>query len=278
MIIWLASYPKSGNTWIRSFLSAYYFSNDGMFNFNQLKNINQYPHKKFFDKKIDKPGDIHAHWDTSQKKIVKKKIPIILKTHNCLIPINGNNFTSTKYTLGVIYIVRDPRNIITSLKNHYEMSYDETLKFMTNEKKFIYDNRDKYNYASFHFLSSWSNHYKSWIKSNLFKTLTIKYEDLEKKPYETFRNLINFLNILMENQGPINESKIINCIKTTSFEQLKKNEQKYGFKEAVHSNKTNNRIDFFNLGFKNKWKKILPENLHKTVNEAFKDDLIFFEY
>ena len=82
----------------------------------------------------------------------------------------------------------------------------------------------------------------------------------------------------MENQGPINESKIINCIKTTSFEQLKKNEQKYGFKEAVHSNKTNNRIDFFNLGFKNKWKKILPENLHKTVNEAFKDDLIFFEY
>ena len=278
MIIWLASYPKSGNTWVRSFLSAYYFSDDGIFNFNLLKNINQYPHKKFFDKKIDKPGSIHEYWESSQKNIVTKKKPIILKTHNCLIPINGNNFTSLKYTLGVIYIVRDPRNIITSLKNHYEMSYDETLKFMINKKKFIFDNRDKGNYASFHFLSSWSNHYKSWIKSNLFKTLIIKYEDLEKKPYETFSNLINFLNILMENEESINEKKIINCIETTSFEKLKKNEQKYGFKEAVYSNKTNGQIDFFNLGFKNKWKKILPKNLHKTVNETFKDDLIFFKY
>ena len=82
----------------------------------------------------------------------------------------------------------------------------------------------------------------------------------------------------MENEESINEKKIINCIETTSFEKLKKNEQKYGFKEAVYSNKTNGQIDFFNLGFKNKWKKILPKNLHKTVNETFKDDLIFFKY
>ena len=72
MIIWLASYPKSGNTWVRSFLSAYYFSDDGIFNFNLLKNINQYPHKKFFDKKIDKPGSIHEYWESSQKNIVTK--------------------------------------------------------------------------------------------------------------------------------------------------------------------------------------------------------------
>ena len=54
MIIWLASYPKSGNTWVRSFLSAYYYSNDGKFNFSLLKKIRQFPSKDFFNDKLKK--------------------------------------------------------------------------------------------------------------------------------------------------------------------------------------------------------------------------------
>ena len=54
MIIWLASYPKSGNTWVRSLLSSYYFSDTGNFNFELLKNINVYPQQKYFDVKINK--------------------------------------------------------------------------------------------------------------------------------------------------------------------------------------------------------------------------------
>ena len=53
MIIWLASYPKSGNTYLRAFLSAYYFSQDGKFDFNQIEHIKQFPDKQFFNKKIE---------------------------------------------------------------------------------------------------------------------------------------------------------------------------------------------------------------------------------
>ena len=73
MIIWLASYPKSGNTWVRSLLSAYYYSEDGNFSFELLKNIDQYPQKKYFDVKIDKPGEVNSYWDISQEKIIIKK-------------------------------------------------------------------------------------------------------------------------------------------------------------------------------------------------------------
>ena len=68
MIIWIASYPKSGNTWIRSFLAAYYFCKDGTFDINNLIKIEDYPNKQFFKEQV-KEGEIHKHWDESQKKI-----------------------------------------------------------------------------------------------------------------------------------------------------------------------------------------------------------------
>ena len=51
MIIWLASYPKSGNTYVRAFLSAYYFSENGEFDFTQILKIKQFPHEEFFKQK-----------------------------------------------------------------------------------------------------------------------------------------------------------------------------------------------------------------------------------
>ena len=185
MIIWLASYPKSGNTWVRSLLSAYYFSENGNFDFQLLKKINVYPQQKYFNAKITMPGEVNSYWDISQKKIISKKKTIFLKTHNSLLSLGGKNFTKPEYTLGIIYVVRDPRNVITSLKNHYDLNYEQSLNFMLNEKKYIYDIREKNDYSDFQFLSSWSNHYKSWINNNLFKRIVIKYEDLEQDAYQT---------------------------------------------------------------------------------------------
>jgi len=278
MIIWLASYPKSGNTWVRSLLSAYYYSKNGNFNFELLKNIDVYPQQKYFDVKIDKPGEINSYWDISQEKIISKKKIKILKTHNSLLELNGKNFTKPQYTLGIIYIVRDPRNVITSLKNHYDLDYEQSLDFMLNEKKYIYDIREKNDYADFHFLSSWSNHYKSWINNNLFKKMVIKYEDLENDTFKTLKNLIIYINSLFEVNEKIDKIKINNCIKTTNFEILKNKEKKEGFSENVYSKKINKKIDFFHLGPKNKWEKVVPKEFHEKINNIFKEDLKNLKY
>jgi len=278
MIIWLASYPKSGNTWVRSLLSAYYFSENGNFDFELLKNINVYPQQKYFDVKINKPGEINSYWDISQKKIINRKKIIFLKTHNSLLALGGKNFTKPEYTLGIIYVVRDPRNVITSLKNHYDLNYEHSLDFMLNEKKFIYDIREKNDYSDFQFLSSWSNHYKSWINNDLFKRIVIKYEDLEKNTYQTLKNLINFINPVCKINEEIDEKKINNCISSTSFEILKNKEKKEGFLENVYSEKKNKKIDFFHLGSKNKWRKIVPKKFHEKINNIFKEDLKNLKY
>ena len=139
MIIWIASYPKSGNTWVRSFVVAYYFCENGIFDVNKLSLIQDYPNKQFFKETVKK-GEIHKHWDSSQKNICDEKKVKFLKTHNSLITAFGNDFTKPEYSLGVIHVIRDPRNIITSLKNHYDFeNYERALKFMQDENKILED-------------------------------------------------------------------------------------------------------------------------------------------
>ena len=149
---------------------------------------------------------------------------------------------------------------------------------MLNEKKYLYDIQKKNDYADFHFLSSWSNHYKSWINNNLFKKMVIKYEDLENDTFKTLKNLIIYINSLFQVNEKIDEIKINNCIKTTNFEILKNKEKKEGFSENVYSKKKNKKIDFFNLGPKNKWEKVVPKELHEKINNIFREDLKNLKY
>ena len=106
MIFWISSYPKSGNTWIRSLLSSYYFTRDGLFNQKLLSNIEQFPQKKNFIKfKYNQSvvGDTAKYWLDAQENINQKNKIIFLKTHNILGAINGNNFTNPKNSIGCIY-------------------------------------------------------------------------------------------------------------------------------------------------------------------------------
>jgi len=279
MIIWLASYPKSGNTWIRSFLSSYYYTKDGSFNFDLLKNINQYPNKEFFDQRITFPGEISKYWKISQEKIIRNKKNIFLKTHNSLLSLNNFNFTSSKYTKGAIYILRDPRNVLTSLKNHYSLSYNEALKFMISDKKYIYDNRDnnKNDYSTFHFLSSWSNHYKSWTKTDLFPKLIIKYEDLVAEPNKTFKEVIDFVNEISQLEKNNDEFKFKNALLNTNFKKLQLLEKNNKFTENVYS-KENSKINFFNLGPNNNWENQLTNEIKIKANELFFEDIKNLNY
>jgi len=272
MIIWIASYPKSGNTYLRSFISSYYFSKKGKFDFDLLFNILQFPSVKFVKKKINSESEASRNWIYNQQQFFSGDKIHFLKTHSSLNQYKGNSFTTKNLSLGAIYIVRDPRNIITSMTHHYSLNYEQSYLKLINEKQTLLEKSLDGDYSNFTFLGSWSNHYKSWKNTNEFKTLFIRYEDLENNKLDTFRQIVNFINTLKKDKSSINEKKLVNSVNSTNFSNLKNKEKNEGFEESPYS-KSGEKKSFFNLGFNNRWQKILPRNIILKLNNTFQNDL-----
>ena len=281
MIFWIASYPKSGNTWLRALLSSYFYSEEGIFNQDLLKNIDQFPEKRHFsdfnyDPKI--VTDTSKFWIKAQEKINLNNELNFLKTHNILGSINNSNFTNKKNTIGAIYIVRDPRNVLTSLQNHYELSKDEALKFMLSEKKYIYDYHTKNDFSDFQFISSWEKNYKSWINQKILPVKLIRYEDLNVNTLDVLKEIIEFIQNTIQEKKGFNFLKAQNAVKSTNFENMKNMEKKSGFLESISSKNDTKKIPFFHLGPKNDWKSIFDKSYQNKLNSIFENNLKELNY
>ena len=283
MIIWIASYPKSGNTWLRSIISALVYSGDGIFDFNLLKKIRQFPEKIYFKNLIKDFGnfdEIKKNWILSQDKINLDNKIKFFKTHQGKYTVDGDNFTNNTNTKAVIYVVRDPRNVVNSISNHFSLSIENSLKFMLSPKligniknfdeSFI-DNKP----SMLTLLGKWNDHYRSWTR-NKTNLLLIKYEDLIQEPENEMDKIIYFLKDYIE--FDTNTEKNKNIIKTTSFDHLKKMEEKGLFKEAPLKKNTNDNVKFFNLGPKNQWEKESNQEIVKSIEKNFSKEMKELNY
>ena len=276
MIIWIASYPKSGNTYIRSFLSAYYYSKNGKFDFDLLRYIEQFPDKQFFDGFVDNKSDAAQKWLPMQRKLISSKKIKFLKTHSAYGSYDNCPFTTPEVTIGGVYIVRDPRNIFTSLMNHFSLNEARALEMLLDENRGI--KSDDNDYSTYSFLSTWSNHVKSWTKINSFKTILIKYEDLEHDNEEILANLIKFINELLKENKGLDHEKLKRAIETTKFDNLRKKENEIGFSEAIYSKDQTKKVSFFNLGFQSNWRKNSNKKIIETIEMRFENEMKMMGY
>ena len=276
MIIWLASYPKSGNTWLRFFIISLLLKENNEVSLKNLEGIKQFPtnyHYKDFS--ISKPdlgnlNKISKYWLGAQKKINSDNKIRFFKTHNALCKLDNNIFTNEENTLGTIHIVRDPRNVLSSVNNHFHhKSLEESKEFILDERKGIF-NKSKIEQSNVFTLpqviGSWKTHYNSWklIRKNY---LLVKYEDLLEKPESEFKRIASYLEPLIKLK--FTDENISKAIELSSFERLKKIEEKEGFVESVTNSETGKKETFFNLGPKNDWKKILDKRITKEIDKKF---------
>ena len=274
MIIWLASYPKSGNTWVRHFLASLIYSNQGKVGLEKLGFIMQYPKRDQFEKlvtNLDDFNQIKKNWINSQNLINSDNKLSIFKTHHVLCSLGKDNFTDKKNTLGAIYIVRDPRNVISSILYHFNLSNtEEALNFIQREDKFIGNVKNKVNYPLHTLIGSWKTNYNSW-KFFGKNFLLVKYEDLILNPNTEFKRIANY--ITNTTNIKFSEEQIKKGIDESSFENLQKLEDKNGFIESIKDPENKKRKKFFNLGPRNNWKKSLDKKFVDEIENSFKDEM-----
>ena len=279
MIIWIASYPKSGNTWLRSIVSSLIYSNDGIFDFSLLKKIKRYPNLEHFKDLTDDIGNINQikkFWILSQTIINLDKEIKFLKTHQLNCKIGEDSFTNKENTLASIYIVRDPRNLVTSISNHYNKTIEDAKDFLFTPR-FIGGSKKEGGLKEEDLktlLGTWAEHYNFWKKNNE-NFLLIEYEDLLENTRDEILKIINFLERITK--WKINRKKIDNVIKTTSFQNLKKLEKEGGFDENAYKDKKE-KIPFFYLGPDNKYQKKLHEKIILDIENKFKKEMKELKY
>ena len=270
--IFLASYPKSGNTWLRSIIGNFY-NFDEEFSLNNLKSIPLLSIKKHFSEFENKVyinnNELHFDWVSQNiikcQKILNNKLNHlnIFKTHS----VRHKNFTNETVNAGFIYIVRDPRDIIVSLKNFSGKEIDKTIdEFLFSKSLMITTN------GAQELLSTWELNVQSWLNYTSVPRLIIKYEDLKLNPKEIILNIKEFLNKIHSFHINLNNKDIDKIVENTNFNNLKKLEDKNGFDEATKHSK------FFRSGTSNQWKDVLTNAQVKLIEKNLKSLMKYFNY
>ena len=204
-----------------------------------------------------------------QESFNKKNSLQFLKTHSVYFNYQQkHSFSNFDNSLGVIYIVRDPRNVVSSFSKFKNLSHEEASDFI------IRGVGDQLTWTS-----NWSQNFNSWkFLKDYNKYLLVKYEDLINNRELIFLNILKFIYKLNKTKFTLDEKKFENVIKTTDFMYMQKLEKELWFLEANIDEKTGNKIPFFNLGPKNDWKKNLDDELKKKLNSIFQKSLVELNY
>ena len=273
MFIWLASYPKSGNTLLRSLLSSYFFSKDGIFNFELIKNINQFPHKELFLQNsvdINNEKEVIRSYLKVQESINRKNSVQFLKTHSYLFNFENNPFTKLEYSLGAIYIVRDPRNVVLSSSNHNSSSHERSTEDLITGRKLRDEGKENLKF----YTGTWGGNFNSWKSfKSINKYLLIHYEDLIKEKDKIFYEILKFIHNIKNVEFVLDKKKFKNVLDSTNFGRVQKLESQTGFRESMIDKKTGKKIKFFNLGEKTNWKSALEPYLQNKIEKAFEKEM-----
>ena len=276
--IWLSSYPKSGNTWLRYLIANYFFNQKNLFDYKIISSIKSFPIDDVIEKISNKeelikdPYKISQYWIQSQELMkIKSGNVAFLKNHNALVNINNNELTNEKISLAAIHIVRDPRDVAVSYANYKNLNYDKIIENMCSKNLRYEYKLNKNNFPKIEILGSWKFHYLSWKNGipNIPRIL-IKYEDLVDDCFKVFYNVIYFLSKILKFE--INEDKIKFCVNFANFKNLKNYEIQNGFYE------NDSNSSFFNSGKSGNWINILNKDQIKKIEEEFKDVMKSLDY
>jgi len=270
-IVWLASYPKSGNTWTRIFLANYLWNADRPVPINQVHRFGMGDSiAKSYHMIAGRRIDVHDYRLTLALRervlaaIVANKADVnFVKTHNVRGDAFGVTLIPEKFTRSAIYIVRNPLDMLLSFARHYGQTHEQTAEAIARA--------DHSNAADettvTQFLGTWSEHVQSWSARAPYPVLTVRYEDMLAAPEQSFGAMLGHIGM------PVDSARLEKAIRFSSFDEVSRQESEAGF---VESSPKNDR--FFARGQAGQWQTELDPKIAKRVRRDHRKVMKKFGY
>ena len=270
-IVWLASYPKSGNTWLRAFLLNLMTDAEEPVDINKMAALTTGDSQARWYAEFDQrpatalgPEDLARLRPKVHARIAEgSDDSVFVKTHNALVEVAGSAMISQSETAAVIYLVRNPLDIALSYADHLGVSVDDILALMA--MRGFETPASEHNVPEHH--SDWSSHVKSWTQIPHPALHTVRYEDMASKPVPTFAAIARFLGM---NPG---RQSLLRAVRFSSFKVLRAQEKKSGFVERTPVQKS-----FFRAGKSGGWRRQLSEAQVRRVLADHREQMQRFDY
>ena len=272
-IVWLASYPKSGNTWFRVFLSNLLSEEEKPVNINDLHHTPIASSRILFDNASGvsssdlTPDEIAELRPEVYRQVNREASELVFhKVHDAwsLTP-SGKPIFPPDITKAVIYFIRNPLDVAVSFAYHSKKKPVEMIKEINDPQNAFCHKKNRLYNQLMQPLADWSTHVRSWVDESDLPVLVLRYEDMLENSYQEFVRALNFIGIKNE------DATIYNAIDVSRLSSLKKMEEESGFKEkpmGMHS--------FFRKGTTGEWREHLTEEAvkelveqHRTLMEKF---------
>ena len=249
-ILWLASYPKSGNTWLRAFLANY------LRNAPQPQEINALPEFALGDMRIEpylrisgkdpaalSRDDINRLRPEAHRALAAASSGLVpVKTHSAVATVAGVPTITPEVTFGAIYVIRNPLDVAVSFSHHYAVSMDQAVKAICFRGLEIPAKEGHV----VQIVSDWSTHVRSWLNAPGLNLKTLRYEDMLASPRRAFAAVCAFLKM------PKDEARLRRAIRHSSFRVLAEQEREHGFVERARGADA-----FFRRGRAGSWREEL---------------------
>ncbi len=260
-IVWLAAYPKSGNTWLRVFLHNYILDGAAPHDINRLTELSASEcNAAFFAPHDPRPAAAYTPQEVqTMRPAVHRDLTrlhddlVFIKTHNAALEMHGVPLCSWDVTAGAIYLVRDPRDVVVSYSAYTGRGLDAIIEFLGSAGA---ANRGS-DAQVFEWLNTWSAHVASWTARP--NTLVLRYEDLVAAPQAGFRRVIGFLG-----SGAVEPDRLSRAIARSDFATLAAQEQLHGYVAGG----PNPASPFFRKGTVGQWRDVLSREQVQRIETA----------
>jgi hypothetical protein len=271
-ILWLASYPRSGNTWLRAFLHNLFRNAPGPHDINRLRDLTLIDGEARWYRMFDpRPATELTKEDVAA---LRPKVhaamtaahpdTVFVKTHNASVDDRGTPMITLEHTVGAIYLVRDPLDVAVSYSHHYGASLEDAVAAMNrpgnqsvaNQANFVYELH-----------GSWSEHVQSWTARPNQALHIVRYEDMSREPLRTFTGIAAFLGL------PASPARIAGAIERSSFAELQQQETHQGFRERSKKSER-----FFRAGEVGQGRRLLTSKLIDELCITHREAMARFGY